>query len=84
VATKTSPKKRVKMPVARRLPQLNRRDVTRREYNQIVDTLNKSGEIIDGLRRELDTQFKRMAQMQSELDDVRRAWVKARRERGQD
>jgi hypothetical protein len=27
---------------------------------------------------ELEVQFKRMAQMQSELDEVRRAWLKKR------
>jgi hypothetical protein len=72
VAPKVVPrKKRVKMPVARRLSLLNRRDVTRREYNQIVDILNQRGTIIEDLRRELDTQLKRIAQIQSELDVLR-------------
>jgi hypothetical protein len=45
-----------------------------------VAVLDRRGEIIDGLRRELETQFKRMAQIQSELDEVRHAWLKAKAE----
>ena len=48
--------------------------------NNIIEVLNQRGEMINDLRRELEVQFKRMAQMQSELDEVRRAWTKAKRE----
>ena len=71
-------KPRVKVPSVRRLPASKRTDVTREEYNQLVDILNRRGEIIEGIRRELETQFKRMAQIQTELDEVRRAWVKTK------
>ena len=37
------------------------------------------GEVINGLRRELEVQLKRIGQMQSELDEVRNAWLKSRR-----
>ena len=67
-----------KAPMLRRSPQ-RRFDVTRAEYNHIIDVLNERGDIINDLRRELEVQFKRIAQMQSELDEVRRAWVKAQR-----
>jgi ribosomal protein S3 len=43
-----------------------------------VAILDRRGEIIEEMRRELETQFKRMAQIQSELDEVRSAWLKAR------
>jgi hypothetical protein len=58
---------------------LTRTDVTRAEYNQIIEVLNQRGEVINGLRRELEVQLKRIGQMQSELDEVRNAWLKGRR-----
>jgi len=58
--------------------RLTRTDVTRAEYNHIIEVLNQRGEIINDLRRELEVQFKRMAQMQSELDEIRRAWVRTK------
>ena len=63
------------MSVVRRRSPSKQSDVTRREYNEIIRILNQRGEILDGLRRELETQFKRMAQIQSELDEVRQAWL---------
>ena len=72
----------LKIAKAARLKQSarNRIDVTREEYNHIIEVLNERGEIINGLRKELEVQFKRMAQIQSELDEVRRAWIKHRNE----
>jgi len=73
---KTTPKKskpKRRTSTARRQSTI---DVTRQEYNEIVGILDGRGEIIEGLRRELETQFKRMAQIQSELDEVRQAWLK--------
>ena len=46
--------------------------MTRAEFNNIIEVLNHRSEIINELRRELEVQFTRIAQMQSELDDVRR------------
>ena len=73
-AKKSKPKR--KTSTARRRSSRQKVDVTRQEYNEIVAILDRRGEIIDGLRRELETQFKRMAQIQSELDEVRQAWLK--------
>jgi hypothetical protein len=80
MAQGTRRKARSKIPKAARLrqPPLSRTDVTREEYNQIIEVLNQRGEIINGLRRELQVQLKRIGQMQSELDEVRRAWFKTR------
>jgi hypothetical protein len=62
---------------------LSRRDVTRGEYNRIIDILNERNAILNGLRDGLsslqqasDVQFKRIAQIQAELDAIRRAWEK--------
>ena len=69
-------RKKLKTSAARRLSAAKKRDVTRQEYNKVIDILNQREDIIDGFRRELETQFKRMAQIQSELDEVRQAWMK--------
>lgn len=52
--------------------------MTRAEYNDLIEVLNARGEIIDGLRRDLDVQFKRIAQIQAELDTIKHAWTKMR------
>jgi hypothetical protein len=80
VAKKIARKTTSRIAKARRVRPLSRTDVTRAEYNDVIAVLNDRGENIDELRRELEVQFKRMAQMQSELDEVRRAWTKARRD----
>jgi len=81
VAKERTHRARLKIAKASRLRRspLSRTDVTRAEYNNIIEVLNQRGEIINDLRRELEVQFKRIAQMQSELDEVRRAWVKTLR-----
>ena len=80
------PRKRAtpkRIPKARQLrrSRLSRRDVTRGEYNHIIDVLNERNVILNGLRaaidelrRVADVQFKRIAQIQADLDDVKRAW----------
>jgi len=64
----------VAFPIRRKIqpiPRAKRRDVTRGEYNALVDLLNERGRIIDGILRNLELQFQRMAQIQAELDEVR-------------
>ena len=67
----------------RRVPRspLNRWDVTRGEYCCIIDILNERNIILNALREGLnqveqsgEDQLERIAQMQPELDDIRRAW----------
>ena len=74
------------MPIKRRphrtiprIPKSRRIDVTRGEFNRVIDLLNQRGEILqeyrislDQMRRDLDTQFKRIAQLQSELDRIKK------------
>jgi hypothetical protein len=80
------PLKRLRKPPVRipkaprpRRSALERRDVTRAEFNQVIDLLHERGEILAGLMKELQIQFKRMAQIQSELDEVRQAWQRWKR-----
>ena len=75
------------MPIKRRprqtiprIPKSRRFDVSRGEFNHVIDLLNKRGKILqeyrvslDQMRRDLDIQFKRIAQLQSELDRVKKA-----------
>lgn len=76
-----------RIPKARRVPRppSSRRDVTRGEYNRIVDLLNERNVILNALREgqrklelDRDVQFKRIAQLQAELDDVKRTWEKVK------
>jgi hypothetical protein len=47
-------------------------DVTRAEFDRVIDLLNERGEIIKKMRRDLETQFTRIAQLQAELDVMKR------------
>ena len=67
----------------RRKPALAKFDVTRGEYNRIIDILNDRAVVlnefrdaINDLQRASDVQFKRIAQMQADFDVVKRAWEK--------
>ena len=58
------------------IPKSRRIDVTRGEFDRIIDLMNERGRILNDLRENQQIQFTRMAQMQAELDrathDVRR------------
>jgi BMFP domain-containing protein YqiC len=57
-------------PVSQRSPSARRlRQVQREEFDSVRDA-------VAGMRRELDTQFKRLAQIQAELDAIKKAWAK--------
>jgi hypothetical protein len=79
---RSSSRPRRRIPHARRLARSpgHRTDVTRAEYNRIIDILNERNVILNGLREAVstlqqasDTQFKRIAQIQAELDGIKRA-----------
>ena len=56
---------------AKRIPKGKRIDVSRAEFDRVIETLKERGVLINSLRKDLDIQFKRIAQMQAELDMVR-------------
>jgi hypothetical protein len=58
---------------ARRSPNGQRYPVSRAEFNRAIARLNEYGEILNELRQGLDIQFKRIAQIQVEIDSIRRA-----------
>jgi hypothetical protein len=69
-----------------RIPKSRRIAVTRTEFDRVIDILNERGEILreyraaldehriglDQIRRDLEIQFKRIAQLQEEVDRLRR------------
>ena len=72
------PKRRPHRPIPR-IPKSGRFDVSRDEFNRVIDLLNKRGEILQGygasldeMRRELDVQFKRIAQLQVQIDEIKK------------
>jgi hypothetical protein len=62
-----------------RIQKAKRLQVTRAEYNGLVDLLNERGQIIAKMLKDLEIQFKRIAQLQVQLDEVRSAWTKTTR-----
>jgi hypothetical protein len=72
---------RRKIPRAKLVPRspLTRVDVTRGEFNRMIDVLNERNVILNALRDAItgvehtcDVQFKRIAQLQAELDVIRK------------
>ena len=55
-----------------RLPKGHRMDVRRDEFNHLIDLLNKRGETVNAILRDQEIQLKRIAQMQAELDALKR------------
>jgi hypothetical protein len=74
-----------RIPKARRVTRsrMSRKDVTRGEYNRIIDTLNERNVILNALREAIErlehgyaVQFKRTAQIQADLDEIKIAWAR--------
>ena len=58
------------------LPKGHRLDVRRDEFNHLIDMLNARGEVVNTILRDLQIQFQRIAQLQVELDTLKRAVAK--------
>jgi hypothetical protein len=63
---------------ATRIRVTRRAVVSRAEFNHLIARLNERAEIINDLRVNQEVQFKRLAQLQAELDLIKRAWEKLR------
>jgi len=62
-----------------RIPKARHADVTRDEFNRAVEMLNQRSAIIEehaamlvGVRHDLDVQFKRIAQLQQEIETLKK------------
>jgi hypothetical protein len=78
VAKRKQSSARRDIPKARVVPRLTRIDVTRAEYNRIIDVLNERNIILNGLREGLErvehaiaVQFTRIAQLQADVDELK-------------
>ena len=67
MATKGRPPRRLP-----RIPKARRTAVTREEFDRMIDLLNRRGELVDRMRQDLDVQFKRIAQLQQEVDAIKK------------
>ena len=63
------------------MPKSRRIDVTRAEFDRVIDLLNERGRMINDLAEQLDrntrsiqVQFARFAQIQAELDRIKRSF----------
>lgn len=63
---------------AKRIPVSERIDVTRAEFNRAIAQLNERAEIMNDLRHNQEMEFQRLAQLQAEVDLLRRAFEKFR------
>jgi hypothetical protein len=64
------PSKRRPVKKVTRVPKSRRVDVTRAEFDRVLDLLNERGKVLNDLRENHEMQFKRIAQIQAELDRV--------------
>ena len=53
-----------------RIPTLRRSAVTRAEFDRAIQILNDRVSILDDIRQNLDLQFRRIAQMQAQIDHL--------------
>src|SRR3954447_23090755 len=76
-------RKAARIRKVRPVPKSRRIDVTRAEFDRVIDLLNERGAIINDIlehvernTRELVVQFTRLAQIQVDLDSLKRAFAK--------
>ena len=62
----------------KRIRVRKRPDVSRAEFNRLVDLLNERSTIINDMRDNQEIQFRRLAQLQAEVDLLKRAWDRLR------
>lgn len=74
----TKMEKRRRVARAKRIPANKRAAVTRAEFNRAIAQLNERAEIMNDLRHNQEMQFQRLAQLQAEVDLLRRAFEKGR------
>jgi hypothetical protein len=55
-----------------RIPKLRQNAVTREEFNHVIEMINGRGQVVDEMRRELEVQFRRIAQLQLEVDGLKK------------
>lgn len=56
------------------IPKGRRLDVSREEFDRVIDLLNVRGDILNSILRDQEIQLRRIAQIQAELDLIKRQW----------
>lgn len=69
-AAPTMPRAPRKIRPFPRIPTSRRSAVTRDEFDRVIQLLNERGKILDDIRHNLDLQFRRIAQMQAQIDHL--------------
>ena len=59
-----------------RIPKARRAAVRREELDELVDRLNQRGDVINQVVRDQQIQFQRIAQIQAELDLLKKTLAK--------
>ena len=68
-------KRRLRVKRVRRVGRVRksgRLNVTRAEFDAMIERLNERAAIMNEIQRQLQTQFTRIAQLQQELDDLKK------------
>ena len=68
----TTRKRRGQRPAPIRKRRDHKSAITRAEFNRLIDVTNQSRDRVNDLDRKFDIQFQRIAQLQAELDAVKR------------
>jgi hypothetical protein len=55
----------------------DRLNVTRAEFDSLISSLNDRGEIINEIQRTHQTQFTGIAQLQRQLDDLKKSYARS-------
>ena len=66
------PRRRPRRPRPRRAPKTRRVDVTRYEHEMLKTIVEDHTAALARARRDLDLQFQRIAQMQAEIDTMKK------------
>jgi ABC-type transporter Mla subunit MlaD len=68
---------------APKIPKSRRNDVTRAEFDRVIDLLNQRGKIINDILQQVEknthnaeVEFARFAQVQADLDQIKRTLAK--------
>ena len=74
--------KKARRPV-RRIPKGRRASVHRDEFNNLVELLNDRAELLNHVVRDQEIQFQRIAQMQVEIDGMKRSLGRSKQKNGE-
>jgi hypothetical protein len=57
-----------------RIPRGRGGEISRAEFNALITQLNARGELLEKILHDLEIQFQRIAELQAEVDELRRGF----------